>query len=792
MKLSALALLLVSASAFAADVPSDLRLYNGDVAPVHVIVSCGDGVVHNLTIEARASIDVAAEELSCGAVNAKVESEKPIVITRMPRTEIEQQIVRSNSACDEVALQLPAAGCRFGVASAAVMPVAGASYSWAIEGGSFLSGVGTERVMISLGSSASTKVTVVIASPACTATATGVIALRDAATVSSLASIGGAAGTPVTITWTYPGTAPSTQALTGTDFPSPVVIPAAERSYTYTPSESGEKEVTLVASFAQATTRTRPSARVAVSASGCAAARATAKYRITECVTPAITFGSPTSVQAGSTFAINVGAQPPGAVVTWTVKNGTPSSTTGERITIKAGESGVVEIDARVTTGASCVAIASRAVTISPILVCNDPVASVSAGDFNCDGGTIKVSFTGTPPFTAVWNDGVTTTSKTAETTRFVSRIGTYTITDFKDAACSGTVTGSASFPFFTPTYSLSTADGSCETSTIVVRFNGLPPFTGTWSDGTTFTTSQKVLEHKPGKPGQYYLTFRDANCAGGALDPRFPWVNLSDAPTAKLSVLPYSSSCFVPTAGSGLQVEINGNGPHLITWSDGYIQSAPGTPAIRIVSPPADTTYSLVSVKTADCVAKVLPGSVKIQPMWNPTFQFDAPGLGCPGKPMTATLDHTMRPESTLTWSIQNGTITGGQGTPKVTFTPTAAGQTKLTATAVMGSCTMDYSLGTTVYGAPQPKMTLEPSTIPAGGTAVLSVTFDENTATIGYNNSKGDRMEPMGECVNHTCKSKYTNTTGPGQSTVTIQYTGQCYDGIHQMSLPLTITAP
>ena len=225
MKLRAFAVLFVSASAFAVEVPSDLRIYNSDATTVRVAVSCGDRV-HNLMIEAHASADVVAEELSCGAANASVDSDRPVVVTRMPRTEIEQQILRTDSACDEIALQLPSSGCRFGVASAAVAPVAGASYSWAIEGGSFLSGIGSERVLVALGNSATTKVTVVISSPSCTSTAAGVITLRDAATVSALASTGGLAGAPVTITWSYPGTSPAKQALSGTRFPTPVIVAA--------------------------------------------------------------------------------------------------------------------------------------------------------------------------------------------------------------------------------------------------------------------------------------------------------------------------------------------------------------------------------------------------------------------------------------------------------------------------------------------------------------------------------------------------------------------------------------
>jgi hypothetical protein len=790
MKVPALALLLVSVSAFASDVPSDLRLYNGNVSAVRVAVSCGDGVIHNLKIEPRATVDVAAEDLTCGAANAKVEAERPVVVIRMPRTDGEQQIVRANASCDEVALQLPSNGCRFGVASAAIAPIAGASYSWAIEGGSFLSGAGSERVLISLGSGATTKVTVIITTPSCTSTATGVINLHDAATIATLTSTGGNAGSPVTISWSYPGATPATQAISGTDFPTPVVIPAADHSYTYTPSEAGDKEVTLSASFAQAAIRTRPSARAIVSSSGCAAARLSANYHVNACVVPSASIAAPTSVQAGATFAANAGVHE-GATITWTVKNGTPSSTTGERITVKAGNEGVVALDVRIVTGPACVAMASRNVTISPNLVCDDPAAYVTAGDYSCEGGTINVSFLGTPPFNVTWNDGLAMTSQAATMTRFVTHPGNYSTTKFSDAACAGTPNGNANFTTFVPTWSLTTADGACDTSTLIARFTGKPPFTGVWSDGQTFTTSQTTLERKPSGAGRYSLTsFRDANCAGVPQSAQ-SYVDVKPAPQAQLTLNPNSSSCFSPpAAASVLQVAINGNGPHLILWSDGFLQTAPGTPANRFVSPSVDTTYSVVSVKTADCPAKVIPASITVHPLYLPNFSF-GPGIGCPGKPLTATLDNPLRPDATVTWTAQNGTIAGGQGTPTVSFSPTAAGSTRLTATVALGSCSMTLSQDVKVYGSPAaPKLTIEPGTIPVGGSAVLTVTFDENVASVGYDNSRHDRMEPLGQCVGRTCQSTYTNTTGAGPSTIIITYTGQCYDGLHQTTIPLTIT--
>ena len=151
----------------------------------------------------------------------------------------------------------------------------------------------------------------------------------------------------------------------------------------------------------------------------------------------------------------------------------------------------------------------------------------------------MNISFTGKPPFVAVWNDGVTTTSSNATATRAVTKPGEYRIDRFNDATCAGTASGTANFPYFVPTYKLATANGTCDTATLVATFSGVPPFIGTWSDGVAFTTSQTVLERKVKEPGRYSLSFRDANCEGRpGGDISTSTILDNKAPTATLSLL--------------------------------------------------------------------------------------------------------------------------------------------------------------------------------------------------------------------------------------------------------------
>src|SRR5204863_476786 len=82
----------------------------------------------------------------------------------------------------------------FGSAVAAVAAVDGATYSWSVDGGSILSGAGTERILIAIEGGNALRVTAAIAKDGCTTTAAGVMALHDAFTIKTLDAGSGDAG----------------------------------------------------------------------------------------------------------------------------------------------------------------------------------------------------------------------------------------------------------------------------------------------------------------------------------------------------------------------------------------------------------------------------------------------------------------------------------------------------------------------------------------------------------------------------------------------------------------------
>ena len=217
MKTLPLALLLAAAPMLA----GDLRLFNPTDDAAVATIACG-GVSSSRTVAPHELVDVVGDDCSAAG---------PLVFRIETRNGVEwQQLQAAPAPADACAatapLMLPLTGCRFGSAVAAVAAVDGATYSWSVDGGSILSGAGTERILVAIEGSNTLRVSAVIAKDGCTTTAAGVMALHDAFTIKTLDAGSGAVGQPRTIVWSFANGEPSTQILSGTDFPSPVSLPS--------------------------------------------------------------------------------------------------------------------------------------------------------------------------------------------------------------------------------------------------------------------------------------------------------------------------------------------------------------------------------------------------------------------------------------------------------------------------------------------------------------------------------------------------------------------------------------
>jgi hypothetical protein len=125
---------------------------------------------------------------------------------------------------------------------------------------------------------------------------------------------------------------------------------------------------------------------------------------------------------------------------------------------------------------ASACSGAHRAITATIAPRCTHPAARVTGGGSACDAVTVAATFTGAPPFTGRWSDGLTFSTSSMQVARTVRQSGVYTLAEFADAQCMGDASGSAAVTILgapsatlamTPTSAVSVAPGDTGTLTL-------------------------------------------------------------------------------------------------------------------------------------------------------------------------------------------------------------------------------------------------------------------------------------------------------------------------------------
>ena len=282
-----------------------------------------------------------------------------------------------------------------------------------------------------------------------------------------------------------------------------------------------------------------------------------------------------------------------------------------------------------------------------------------------------------------------------------------------------------------------------------------------------------------------------DLIVTNGTCSRTFTYAFTVEACHASATVRPgQTGSCGATTA----VVEFTGTAPFQGEWSDGQYFY---TWESALERPISGGTYSVVWVYDRFCFGTV-SGSAAGSSLAAPSFTIDEYVNGnwwgfdtCPGTPRTATLNGEIPAGATLEWSIPGGTILSGQGTPVVQFAGGEIGPTRLTAVFHDAQgCSSAPSIqqwGNTM-SAPQPVVTVEPSTISAGGTAVVTVEFlSYFTGGWGLTSSLGDSIVPLGGN-----SFEYRSTHGSGVATITVDAGNVCASGSATTTLTIDGSNP
>ena len=773
--------------ALAVQPDSGLRLVNPHYVAVDATLSCGERH-HAVRLEPQEIRDLTTQAL-CAA--PQLDASLPLLAFETDG-EAKQRILGTDDTCAPVIMSAPLFGCERGTATASVPLLDGATYAWTAEGATITAGAGTNRVSATLGEGASAKLVCVVTHAGCSSDSTGVIAIRKPLLIHELkvpAQVD--AADPVTITWTYePGAVPNAQLLTGDVFAAPVALDGSQRSYTFTPSTSGMRNVELLASYspsihppATSQGRRRAVGSTLATATQCPSARATAKLEIVGCALTDLEIVAPADIESGSTFFASVDVNP-GDGVEWEVTNGTLVSLNFiPQIEIRADDlASNVRIAVRVIHSAECQRIASTDVNVHPRAVCatNPPTAALSVISQECYNATIQVSFTGTPPFSGKLA-GVEFETSSATMTQVVNtwEDTTFGITGFHDSICSG-VAGTLTVPTMRPDAILTATGGGCTTDSIVATLIGTPPFHGEWNDGETFTTSGHTIERtNVNSTASYFIrTLTDATCTGPATLTR---VELVSAPHLILPTEPFcqrAGGVYV-VAGMGN----TGRPPYTVEWSDGVVSTSNYHYAInRYYTEMASTQLHVVRASDARCQAVVPNPTATV--IYRPAPEIDAPFFTCDGKSGQAALESPL-PGASLQWSITNGTITGGQGTGEITFQPAGLDPVKLTVSASYpdGYCSESTSQTVQIEGnsGEIAYLKAEPATIAPGGTSTVSFRIIGAIRWLQLDVDPHSRYSDLkwGDMVctlANFCSTQYVDSKGVGNPTIGVYYGGDC----------------
>jgi hypothetical protein len=501
-------------------------------------------------------------------------------------------------------------------------------------------------------------------------------------------------------------------------------------------------------------------------------------YTVGECVNPLLIVEAPASVAAGTAFQVSVRPQL-NAIATWTIANGSPATATGDSVTVTPGSTGTVEVSVRLARGA-CAAETNRSIGITAKPVCSNPKAVVTIGAASCGSTAVTASFTGTPPFRGTWSDSVPFITYGTSVTRQITSPGTYSILTFEDSVCTGTASGAADLAEVGNTAVITGNANSCVGSdTMKVRFTGKPPFTGRWSDNSSFVTNEMQIE----KP----VTEIGYNSLSWVYDATDCYLKISGGvqgrPRPSLIV---DSFCLAPEFENVVLISATFHTyamPLTVTWSDNVTQStSEGDPIWRSIQPlKQTTTFTAVSAHDAYCTATIDVPSVIVYASPIPDFHT---GLGdiCAGTTMGVSLDTPPPAGAQISWFASNGIIVSGQGTSSIQYKAGDVGVMTLGCTFTYpetGRCPTSHRQQMGVKGAPDASISLDKNEIHAGETAIITITMNNNVWTWSLDDTLNDPITQLGNCGANGSPCHYLyQSAHAGKSKITLHATGFCPD--------------
>lgn len=325
----------------------------------------------------------------------------------------------------------------------------------------------------------------------------------------------------------------------------------------------------------------------------------------------------------------------------------------------------------------SVTTVALAAGDVAPTVAVCRRAASVCSGSH----AEIRADLTGAPPWSLVWSDGFNQVGvPSSPATRMVGpdAMTTYTVTSVSDAHGPGTSGGSVVVSTGTPPTAIVSGGGTTclgREALLTVDVTGDDTVVLAWSDGATeivrpFFGHQRRV--RPLTTTTYsLLSATTASCAGTASGSAT--ITTIPLPTATVS----GSTTICAGQSAVLRADLTGTGPWEVTWSDGFVSRAVfASPALRAVRPSSTTTYSVTKVADARCQTDGTgSATVAVLPQAPPASSVTATSPVAPGAAGLVASVPDAGPGTAYEWTLSNGEITSGQGTPAITYTAGGVG---------------------------------------------------------------------------------------------------------------------
>ncbi|MGE5718129.1 MAG: beta strand repeat-containing protein, partial [Acidobacteriota bacterium] len=406
---------------------------------------------------------------------------------------------------------------------------------------------------------------------------------------------------------------------------------------------------------------------------------------------PSATIAAPAAAcQNASGLAASVPNAGAGATYSWTIANGTITSGAGTNaIVFSVGTASPAQLDVTVTLN-GCNKSGSVTIPVTPLAT-----ATVTGSAAICAGSstTIQAALTGTSPWTVHWNDGVIQSGIGASpATRLVTPAAStsYSVTFVSDVTgCAGTSSGVADIV-------VKPAPGALITPSATQMCPGASGNTASTPDvgvGATYswTITNGTITAGAGTHQVTFMAGASGNVTLGVTVTGSNGCSSSDTRVLPIRSTPTAVLTGPAAACSGqptsLSVNLTGQPPWNLKWSDGFVQVIQTSPATRAVTLAADTTFSLTSLADGSGCIGTVSGSVSISVHQAPTAVVSGEGTVCSGDSVTISAVVTSAGPFTAQWN--DGPVQTGTGSTTLTRVVNPTGTTVYKIDAISdGTC--------------------------------------------------------------------------------------------------------